>query len=527
LLTRLTHKWAYVISVAVLLAGTAVMLTVLTPGRDPVRSADALRSQGDYPSALDAYQGVLAAEPDDPEALWGVAQTHLARRDSAKALDYLNRYLQKHPKGVHVAEARAALTRVRGSYVDNRQPTPELAPAPGPALPPGPPPQLTAAWDRAAKLERHSRWLEAVSAYAAIAESAADGLTRAAAFERMARCEAQRSALDYDRIRHFYQRAERAYREAADIPHARRCQDLAYTAQEYARVKAEREKLARERREVAEKAREAVPAPEPRQVFEKALAALRAGDEQTAVQEARRIAESTPAAWYVIGEVHARRAAWDEARRELTYYLAKEPAGIFADEARRELAAMQGKRPLLLDDFLRGADRWRIQGRTKGAVPAIETVPGPEGRDSPCLRIDPGQTVYASFASGEVVTLRLRIRIPATAEEPATRVRFQPYGDEEATCVPLYVYERGLQFFGARQKPVPIGAGWCRLAMDFTKQTVSAQAEGQWIGEVPRDADLTGLAVTVESEEGDPVYLDDVRIVEQLPEAEGQRQPSR
>ena len=78
-------KWVYVLSVALLLAGGAVALTLLTPRHDPVAQADRLREAGRHSEALDLYQAALAQDPNNAEALWGVAATHLARADHAPA----------------------------------------------------------------------------------------------------------------------------------------------------------------------------------------------------------------------------------------------------------------------------------------------------------------------------------------------------------------------------------------------------------------------------------------------------------
>ncbi|MBM3476747.1 MAG: tetratricopeptide repeat protein, partial [Armatimonadetes bacterium] len=402
-------KAAYVITAAVMLALAAVVLTLVTPRRDEVQTADRLRAEGRLPEALDLYQDTLAKDPHDEGALWGVAATHLARRDTALALEYLNRYLRRYPRGRHSAEARAALGRVRAAYVREQKPSPELAPSPPPFVPPGPSREIEAAWERAEKLERHARLLEAITAYAAIAESSADGINRATAFERMARCEARRPPFDYARVRHFYLRAQRAYRESNALADASRCQQLAYLAQEYARVKGEQEKLAKEQREVAALAQQMVPEPEPREVFAEALAAYRAGDDAAALGGASKLLDQVPAAGYIVGMIHARQGNWEAARRELEEYVTREPGTELAAEARRELAAMRGKRPLFLDSFLRPAVKWRLDGEAADVVPVTEVKPAPEPSDGPCLRLDPGQGTYTSFARTEVAAISFRL----------------------------------------------------------------------------------------------------------------------
>ena len=509
------YKLVYVITAAIMLAVAAVALTRIAPRPHEVRAADALRKQGRLPQALDLYQDVLAREPHNEGALWGVAATHLARQDADLALEYLNRYLSRYPRGKHSAEARGALGRVRALYVQNAAPSPELAPGPAPAIPPGPSRALQAAWARAEKLERHDRLLDAVAAYAAIAESNADGPTRAAALERMARCEARRPPFDYDRVRHFYFRAQRAYRDINDLANAERCGQLAYLAQEYARVKGEREKLAAEQVEVETLARESVPEPGPREAFEETLKAYRAGDDTTALAGARALADKVPAAWFVAGMIHARQGDWDSARTELRLYLSKEPKSDLAEEARRELAAMEGKRPLLVDDFLRPAVRWRVDGESRDVVPATEAPPEPA--DGPCLRLDPGQGIYTSFDEAEVSSLSLRLYIPPSDAPPLPRLSLQPYGPDALTCAPLYLTERGFEFFGQKARPTPVSAGWRRLVIDVTRSVVSAQVDGAFIGEVPRESAFSGLHLIAGDARGvGPLYLDDVLVTAPL-----------
>ena len=243
---RLDRKWVYIASVSVLLAATAFLLTVISTRHNPVAAADSLRQAGRYSEALDRYQDVLARDPANEKALWGVAQTHLARNDPAMALEYLNRYLGKHPRGRYATEARQALDQARAALVAGRKPSPELTPEPAPALPAEPPPQLSDQWQDALTLEGRGALLDAITIYAAIAQTTDDTRVRAACLERIARCEARRPPFDFDRIRHFYLEAARAYRALDDRQNSARCQELAYLAQEYARVSAEREKLAEE-----------------------------------------------------------------------------------------------------------------------------------------------------------------------------------------------------------------------------------------------------------------------------------------
>jgi tetratricopeptide (TPR) repeat protein len=516
-------KAAYVITAAVMLALAAVVLTLVAPRRDEVRAADAMRAEGHLLEALDLYQDTLARDPQDEGALWGVAATHLARRDSAMALEYLSRYLRRYPRGTHSTEARVALAKVRGEYVQAQKPSPELAPNPPPLVPPGPSREIQAAWERGEKLERHGRLLEAITAYAAIAQSSADGISRATALERMARCEARRPPFDYERVRHFYLRAQRVYRESNALADADRCQQLAYLAQEYARVKGEQEKLAKEQAEVAALAQKTVPEPGPREVFEEVLAAYRAGDDAAALQGASRLLNQVPAAQYIMGMIHARQGDWDAARRELEQYVAAEPTAEFAAEARRQLTAMSGKRPLLLDSFLRSAVKWRLDHEAPDVVPVTEVKPAPDPSDGPCLRLDPGQGTYTSFGKTEVVTITLRLFVPPSDAPQLPRLRWQLYGPKALTCAPLYLTAKGYQFFGQRDKPVLPTPGWQALTIDATKSVVSAQVDGRFIGEVPREADFTGLHIVAEeTPRAALLYLDDVRVLEPIPTPEGQ-----
>jgi len=516
-------KAVYVVAAALLLALAAVALTLTAGRHDEVRTADAMRAEGRLSEALDLYQDTLARDPHNEGALWGVAATHLARHDSPMTLEYLSRYLRRYPRGPHSAEARAALGRVRGELIRAQQPSPELAPVPAPVLPSQSARKTQAAWDQAEKLERHGRLLDAISTYAAIAESSADGVTRAAALERMARCESRRPPFDYERVRHFYLRAQRVYRESNALADAGRCQQLAYLAQEYARVKGEQEKLAQEQAEVAALARQVVPAPGPREVFEEALTAYRAGDDPDALRAATTLLSQVPAAAYIVGMIHARQGEWDAARRELERYVAIEPHTEFAAEARRQLAAMRGKRPLLVDSFLRPAVKWRLDGEAPDVVPVTEVKPAPDPSDGPCLRLDPGEGTYASFAKTEVATITVRLFVPPSDKPPLPRLRWQLYGAKALTCAPLYLTDRGYVFFGQRGKPVPPASGWQALTIDVTKSVVSAQVDGRFIGDVAREADFSGLHIIAdETPRAGPLYVDEVRVLEPIAAAEGQ-----
>lgn len=510
------HKVAYVIGAATLLALAAVALTLLPPTRDTIAKADALRERGDLLGALDLYQEVLAEDPNNERALWGVAAAHLARQDRRMGLEYLNRYLNRHPRGRYATEAQQTLQRVRGDYVAAEQPSPELVPSP-PTRPSQLPTELQAVWERAEKLERRQRWLDAITVYAAVAESSADGATRAAAFERMALCEARRPPFDYNRVRHFYARAQRVYREIGDFANAQRCQQLAQLAGEYAKIKAERERLVREQQETVRQTRAAAPQRGPRELFQETLSAYRAGNYALALQSARGLVTQVPAAWYVIGMIHTREGDWEAARQELQHYLSLEPNTEFAEQARRELISIQGKRPVFLDTFLRPATRWRIRGEKPDVIPITEVLAGPEPSDGPCLRVDPGQAVYTSFGVVCPATIGFQLYVPRSDAPPLPRVRWQLYGPDALTCAPLYLTDKGYQFQGQRGKPIPSRSGWQTLSIDVTTGTVTAHVDARFIGETSREASFGGvLIVAGEGDPASPLYIDEVRVVQPL-----------
>lgn len=508
-------KWLYVGSVAVLLAGAALALTLLAPRQGPLARADELREAGRYSEALDLYQTVLSRDPDNAEALWGAAATHLARSDHAMALDYLSRYIRVHPRGRHTHEASLALGRTRRLLVESQTPSPELAPEPAPPLPVGPPPKVVQQWERALDLEQRGQLLDAISAYAALAESAEDGRVRAASLERIARCEARRPPFDYDRIRHFYLEAAGAYRNLNDKQNSARCKELAYLAEEYKRVSEERRKLAEERRGLAAEKPPPAPPPGPEEVYAKALESLREGDDDRALQQAERIAAEVPSASYILGMVHVRQGLWDDARQELERYLTEVPEGAFAQEAQAELAAIKGKRPLLVDTFRRGAAKWRLSGTDGEDRPATEVKTGADASDGPCLELEPGQGAYASFDKVAVATIELRIYdAPPGAMPP---VHIQLYSGGENTCAPLFIDERGYRFVSQSTPKAPRVKGWRKVVIDVSDELVTAHIDGEFIGEVWREGGFSGILIeTDKASDAGALCIDDVRVVEHI-----------
>ncbi len=508
-------KWLYVASVAALLAGAAVALTLLTPRRGPVAQADQLREAGRYSEALDLYQTVLSGDPNNAQALWGVAATHIARSDHAMALDYLNRYLRAHPRGKHAHEASLALGRTRRLLVESETPSPELAPEPAPPFPVGPPPKVVQQWDRALDLEQRGQLLDAISAYAALAESAEDGRVRAASLERIARCEARRPPFDYERIRHFYLEAARAYRDLNDKQNSARCKELAYLAEEYRRVSEERKKLAEERRALAAERPPPPSPPGPEEIYAKALEALKAGDDEKALAQAEKVAGKVAGASYILGMVHLRQGLWDDARQEFEQYLTEVPEGEFADEVRAELADIKGKRPLLIDTFRRGASKWRLADTNGEAQPTTEARGGADASDGPCLKLEPGQGAYASFDKAAAATIELRIYDSPPGALPPTRIQLYAAGDN--TCAPLLIDERGYRFVSQSTPKAPRAKGWRKLVIDVSDEVVTAHIDGEFVGEVWRESGFSGVLIeTDRAEDAAPLLIDEVRVVEHL-----------
>ncbi|HJN15477.1 MAG TPA: tetratricopeptide repeat protein, partial [Armatimonadota bacterium] len=483
----------------------------------PVDDAHALREQADYSAALDIYQTTLAEDPNHPEALWGVAVTHVARQDSEMAADYLNRYIQRHPRGEHIVMARQKLAEIRGLFIETSTPAPELIETPEPNIPPGPPRQIVQAWDRARDLEQRGDYLNAITSYAALTESSADGAVRAGAFERMARCEAQRPPFDFPRIKHFYLRAARVYRDIDDQPNSARCKEMANLAQEYARVKAEQEKLAEQQRELEAlvAAQDAIEAPEPRESFALALEAYQAGDQATAIAEATKVRGTVPEASFILGITHAEVGAWDDARLELREYLQADPSGGFAAAAKRELAAMRGKRPLLIDSFRRGAVKWRLRREEPDITPLTEAPEADTPGDGICMRLEPGHEAYTSFGESDVASITLTLLDDPVGARPMPVTRINLYSDEDHTCAPFLIDEGGYAFIGQREDAAQRSYGWRVLTIDVTGRTVSAQIDDQYIGEVPREGPFSGLSIQTDaSDDAGPLLIDEVRIVE-------------
>ncbi len=514
---RLDRRWVYIASVSILFAVTAFLLTVISARRDPVAAADSLRKAGRYSEALDQYQDLLARDPDNERALWGVAQTHLARHDPPMAIEYLNRYLQKHPRGERAADARQALEQVRAALVAGRKPSPELAPGAAPTISATPSSQLSDQWQEALTLEGRGALLDAIAIYAGIAQTTQDPRVRAACLERVARCEARRPPFDFDRIRHFYLEASRAYRDLDDWQNSARCQELAYLAQEYARVSAERKKLAEEAGKIqASRPKEEEPKePTPQETYATALEAYRSGSYDEALAVAEKLVGALPDASFVLGMVHLRQGLWDDAGEELARYVQEVPNGASADEARAQLEAIKGKHLLLLDHFDAVAKKWQLVGAEPGTPPPTERLSGAAPSDGPCLKLEPRQGAYASFDEARVATIEIRFYDPPEDAAPLPGLTIRLYSQGANTCAPLIVSRRGYRFASQGAISVPHSSGWRRLVIDVSTGTVTAHLDGRLIGETRREGGLSGISFQTEDMRGaSALYVDEVQVVE-------------
>ena len=252
--------------------------------------------------------------------------------------------------------------------------------------------------------------------------------------------------------------------------------------------------------------------------FGEALAALRAGNLQAAEEQARAVAGEFIEAQYVLGMVHAKQGLWEQARPELKRYLAEIPDGPYAQQARDELAAMRGRRPLLLASFESGAANWRLEGEEEALEPATVVFDGEAPLEGLCLRLEPGEIAYTSFEeSAGPVSVEVMLLEPSAEDPPLPTLQFALYAAGTYTAAPLLVTERGYYFVGHRHERADRKPGWRRLVIDVTESLVSAQVDDQFIGEVPREAGVAGLRIETETDEGaGPVFIEEIRVVEHI-----------
>jgi len=76
-----------------------------------------LKHQGDYDAAATEFRGALAANPDDADAVWGLAwvlaeqgETDAPKRAEAKAL--FEQFVEASSDSAKVSEAEAAIERI-------------------------------------------------------------------------------------------------------------------------------------------------------------------------------------------------------------------------------------------------------------------------------------------------------------------------------------------------------------------------------------------------------------------------------
>jgi tetratricopeptide (TPR) repeat protein len=83
-------------------------------------NADALAGRGlcyldlsQYPPAEASFQAALRIDPEQPDALLGLAETYRSQGRPADAIKYFEKYLAFHPDGDEAAVARNAIQQLR------------------------------------------------------------------------------------------------------------------------------------------------------------------------------------------------------------------------------------------------------------------------------------------------------------------------------------------------------------------------------------------------------------------------------
>jgi TolA-binding protein len=68
-----------------------------------------------YPGAAASFAAALEAEPRNPDALLGLAETSRWQGKKTEAIGYFERYLAEHPDGDEAQVARNAIDELRRS----------------------------------------------------------------------------------------------------------------------------------------------------------------------------------------------------------------------------------------------------------------------------------------------------------------------------------------------------------------------------------------------------------------------------
>jgi Tfp pilus assembly protein PilF len=68
---------------------------------------------GQYHTAEASFRAALQAEPGQPDAIMGLAETYRAQGNKAEALRQFQRYLELHPDGEEAVVARNAISQLK------------------------------------------------------------------------------------------------------------------------------------------------------------------------------------------------------------------------------------------------------------------------------------------------------------------------------------------------------------------------------------------------------------------------------
>ena len=75
-------------------------------------SALALKHEGNYDGAAAAYTGILATDPDNADAHWGLAWILAEQGNAALARTHFDKFIALSDDEARISEARAALQRM-------------------------------------------------------------------------------------------------------------------------------------------------------------------------------------------------------------------------------------------------------------------------------------------------------------------------------------------------------------------------------------------------------------------------------